>query len=53
MKMLYFLVVAMFIMLIFGISSNSEHTVLIALGFVGSFMLALVSLAKDRWLDSD
>ena len=52
-KILYWLVVTMFILLIFSISSNSKGTVLVALCFIGSFMLALVSLAKDRWLDSD
>ena len=51
-KILYCLVVAMFILLIFSMSQNARGTVPIALGFVGSLMLVLVSLAKDRWLDS-
>jgi hypothetical protein len=53
MKLLYGLVVAMFLLLILSMSSDSKHTVFIALSFVGSFLLVLVSLAKDRLLDSD
>jgi hypothetical protein len=53
MRMLYLLVVAMFFILLLSISSGSKLTILVALGLVGSFMFALVDLARDRWLDSD
>ena len=52
-RMLYFLVAAMFIIMVLSLASDSEHTLLMALGFVGSFMLALVSFARDRWPGSD
>jgi len=52
-KKLFYLVVGMFILFVVSMSSESEYTVLIALGFVVSFMLALVSLATDLWPDSD
>jgi len=52
-KILFSLSIAMFILMVFSMSQNADGTVPIALVFVGSLMLALVSLAKNRLLDSD
>jgi len=53
MKMQYYLVIAMFFILILGMSTDSKLTLPIALGFVGSLILTTVSFMKDLGRDSE
>jgi len=53
MKILYCLVIAMFFLLILGISTDSKLTYPIVLGFIGSLILTTVGLIKDLGLDSE
>ena len=53
MKILCCLVIAMFFLLILGISTDSKLTFPTALGFIGSLILTTVGLIKDLGLDSE